>query len=172
MTEIEKIWKAAKAERGDMAFELFDVYRANGENLYVSATNNTEVEQEGLFLLKPLDKLIELDIKQYGSDAFLMYKVRNNNFKEFQDPLNNTDVLDIIESEKLSLCERKLYANVPFNIQWANTGLSLEINCFQGWVKCNSKTFEKRKFPFVELDGGFLCSENNLRHPFPPLKET
>lgn len=84
---------------------------------------------------------------------------------------------------------RKLYANSPFNMDWASKGVTVECQILKPkrWVSC---VFLESDMA-IKIDGHFFVTHNainphngkpkekskgwwhvkNLRHPFPPVKE-
>lgn len=187
MKTIQETWQAAVKERGDNAFELFEL-AVNGKNEFHGTFDNeyfnelfsrnnpesfihkqlwkgTEVR------LKPISELIKLDIKRYEKWAFLMYEIWSMCNEYFEPFKSNIDLQESLTHPLIdpSRIYRKLYANIPFNIEWAKAGLATEIYV-NNWKKCQSKTFENRKFPLIQLDN-ISVSEFNLSHPFPPIKE-
>jgi len=58
----------------------------------------------------------------------------------------------------------------PFDLEKAKDGDMVEIMALSGWVLCKSKSFERRKFPLIQLDH-ISVSEFNLRMKYPPRKQ-
>lgn len=179
--DIKELWQAAVKERWDKAFELFCVYRATGEKFYIPASNNIEVEQEGLYLLKPIAELIKLDIERYGENAFLMYQWRHDyDDLERKDtcwktPESNKDCEDLANSTNYVI-ERKLYANCQFNLNWAKMGVMIECLHRENWIKgeFDSVNGQKAWINFMfngDRKLGLFLRENGLRHPFPPTND-
>jgi len=186
MTEIAKIWEAAVKECGNKAFELLEL-STGGKNEFHGTFDNEYFDElfvrnnldsrvykslwKGVVVrLKPLDKLLELDIERYGKWAFLMYEIDMR--EDGEKPLCNKDV----EIATGYFAKRKLYANAPFNLEWAKAGVKTQANTANRWKDCiisiDNKTI------IASWDTGFMrveyCIEpicRDLRHPFPPIKE-
>jgi len=176
---MNEVWKAALAERGDRAFELFEE-RWKQKGLNPSYFKNNEGALDALnsdmgFSLKPLDKLIQLDIERYGKWAVLMYEwqYKDNGTADWVDRWFDCD--RPISFKPTLNYRRKLYANAPFNVEWARAGVAVEWYC--GDLKKPVIDFEVlNEVDFLaigKIDGEynqFYVSEH-LRHPFPPIKE-
>lgn len=169
MTEIEKTWEAAKAERGKDAFKLF---LWAGHNL--SDNKDVEkwlIENNSYIQLKPLDKLVELDIQRYGKWAYLIYK----------NVSSNRHLLDMIHQDANGNDPiRKPYANVPFNIEWAKADVDVEWFNLGEWKKLSANEFSithewtynnGKKVIQSNPSSCIYYAIDDLRHPFPPVKE-
>jgi len=114
-----------------------------------------------------IQKQWEQDVADYGDNAYLMWKLT---YKDRYSPkLDRND--DIAHHLRLKpeypIVTRKDSAALPFDLEQAKNGAVVEICGLQGWVKCNSKTFEKRKYPLIQLDG-ISVSVHNLHMKYPP----
>jgi hypothetical protein len=128
------------------------------------------------FHLKPLDELVEMDIERYGEkNALLMYEFSGLG-GDWQDIPVHANCADVLVALGNNFYEhrRKLYANAPFNIEWAKAGVAVEHENREGEFKkyCGGSFIDSFK------NDGYICfkndgaiHENQLRHPFPPLKE-
>ena len=140
--------------------------------------------------LKPIAELVKLDIQRYGDNAFLMYEIfkhDSENYINWLPACNNNEVLSGIDSDKgngkmfVNHVRRKLYANAPFNLEWAKAGVVVESLFLNKWTIENGIDFKKSTIK--EIDGVFRVIEDDyeygslcpilkrLRHPFPPRKE-
>ena len=159
MSDVRKVWQAALKERGDKAFELFckKADTSGFEKLNSNAEFNIDCR------LKPIRLLIKIDFERYAENAFLLYK----------DASSNRHVLDIIHQNNNGYTERKLYANIPFNLEWARAGVAVECKIEDCYEICD----------FVQItsdtDISVMCGEvwihgvdfKAMRHPFPPVVE-
>ena len=188
---IQEIWQAALAERRDKAFELFDIN--NFECVYGNAVI------EGLFkkgnvkiALKPLAELFKLDVYRYGDNAFLMYEY--DYLGDWVTPMaknGNRLIKSYLTQKARPICRRKLYANAPFNLEWAKLGVLIEA-CIKGdWKEVFLNEFidsgmEQSPIYYDDSSTEFFflianansdyetvwIQKNDLRHPFPPVNET
>ena len=172
MADIKETWQAAVAERGDRAFELFEVETI--QKWWVNLDSNDTAEKwvvnenQAWLRLKPIVELVKLDIDRYGDNAYLMYKEKDTGQLRSHDLFLSNDCLIISDIE----LERKLYAGVPFNLEWAKSGVAVEAMSIlpMEWIPvkfCNQNKLQN----WVLLPGWekAMFSSSNLRHPFPPL---
>lgn len=119
-----------------------------------------------------LKKQIEQCLKDYGENAYLMLEKEYNgsDYTVDREQINgNQELIEIIEDNYFShfTLLRKESAALPFDLKRAKAGDEVEICTLRGWVNCGSKTFEKRKYPLIQLDN-ISVSVHNLRMKFPP----
>lgn len=168
---MKEIWQAAVKERGDRAFELFDILCGG---MFVTNFCNASIESHlsiaGAVRLKPLDQLIQLDIQRYGDNAFLMYEWSALGLV-FLNLDSNDDLAQALIFKQY--VKRKLYANALFNLEWAMAGVPLEGLFFGEWKLLKRPVEIVHEFgpnKIVGVDSEQFKTER-LRHPFPPLKE-
>jgi len=171
---IKEIWQAAVKERGDKAFELFEIAGIG----WVDCQSNDDLENPDFHCrLKSIAKLIEIDIERYDKWAYLMYMPKNGDADEFLD----NECVFLFPDEIV----RKPYANLPFNLEWAKAGVAVEyysqvlcewiyvneVHKYIKWINVNDED------EFVFFECGSMPGRNlkwklsSLRHPLPPTKE-
>ena len=145
------------------------------------------LKYDGGIELKPIYKLIELDVQRYGDNAFLMYQWRRDyddleccGYKkdvDWKTPQSNKDCEDLANCINY-IVERKLYANAPFNLKWAAKGLKTEWRYLTGeWKEVlrhelvNCSIAENKRFGdrLIPGNGKVVYKIADLRHPFPPV---
>lgn len=171
---MNETWQAALAERGEKAFELFDVYCGG---MFVTNFCNSCVENytsiDDAVRLKPVAELVKLDIEQYGNEnAHFLYEYKNVHFDDWQKPESILSMLTTANCE----IRRKPYANAPFNLEWAKAGVDVEFlnPCSSHWdpvVKKGDMDEEAMQVFFEQRPTGLWIEPIDLRHPFPPVKD-
>ncbi len=162
-----EIWQAAVKERGDKAYQLFEDTPAIKNSFGRPKMDNGAIEvalkyDEGIEL-KPITELIEIDIRRYGDNAFLMYRVDINGV--FEDIAANHCI-----NTSNHLYERKLYANAPFNIEWAKAGVAVQFRYDLRWFDCAFKQMMSERIAVLTSTErpSDLVAVDKIRHPFPP----
>jgi len=115
-----------------------------------------------------IKKQWEQDVSNYGDNAFLLWEFVADNGK-YTESLDNSGISKFFgkTEEYCRFLRRKESAALTFDIERSKAGDVVEICAMQGWVNCNSKTFEKRKYPLIQLDG-ISVSVHNLQMKYPP----
>ena len=124
------------------------------------------IDEENLELL-PISELIKLDIERYGRWAYLMYKI-NVIPAGYTDCTSNRDFILWNYHEY----DRKLYANIPFNLEWAKAGLV--VSHVSGGVITDLDIPDRSDCSpcgFVNGVSTTFYNIGNLCHPFLPTKE-
>jgi hypothetical protein len=187
MTNTNKTWQAALAERGDGAFELFlsQAYDNSVDKKFYNHFSNEQVENRikddaNAVRLKPIDDLVRLDIERYGDNAFLMYEwqvddcmhpaINDCNYYSFE---SNKSIKSHIKAG--NDVRRKPYANCPFNIEWAKAGVAMEfylgINGLNP-IAVNFISISPNNDSLIIVEDGYnqRCVKScDLRHPFPSV---
>jgi hypothetical protein len=176
-------WQAALKERGNDAYKLFawKKFSDGGLEDFISNDDLDKFMQETLgecIVLKPLDKLVEMDIERYGEkNVLLMYEFSGLG-GDWQDIPVHANCADVLVALGNNFYEhrRKLYANAPFNIEWAQAGVAVEFlnPCSNAWelvIKKGDMNNEAMQIFFEQCPCGMWIVPVDLRHPFPPIKE-
>ena len=118
-----EMWQAAVKERGDKAYQLFQdthaIKSCCGNPVMDNGAIETALKHDEGIELKPLYRLIELDIQRYGDNAFLMYEWQ---IDDCEHPLINDCNYYPVESNYMlkmhtkigNNVRRKPYANAPY----------------------------------------------------------
>jgi len=187
MNKINETWQAAVDERGDRAFELFMIYHhgygqkdsSSNEQVEAVLKQSPTRDFRDILKLKPIAELVRSDIERYGEWAFLMYEFEDfgQDHKTVLNFKSNQAFTDLIEDNDCQFkIKRKLYANVPFNLEWAMAGVPIEFlnPCNNQWelvVKKGVMDEDAVNVFFTECPAGMWIEPIDLRHPFPPVKE-
>lgn len=170
MTNINEVWQAALAERGDRAFELFEErWKQKSLHPLYFKSNNDAIDALNAnmgFCLKPIAELVKLDIEWYGEENYLL--MYDYDIMPYGGVGGNCSDMPVPK-------KRKLYANAPFNLEWAMAG-GAGIEFYLGINDLNPIAV---KFIFESpYNYGLIMVEDsyrrqyvkacNLRHPFPP----
>jgi len=120
---IEDDVKAAIEKFGELAYERFEVETA--PKFWINSTNNSQLIT-AFARLKTLPELFAHDVKVYGDNAHLMWKIFDNYInkpKEWLTPLSNKE-LDYYLSYHLEdeIIKRKTSAARPFDLERAKAG--------------------------------------------------
>jgi len=159
---IEQQVKEAIEEFGELAHERFVVAGIG----FVDCKSNDDLTNPEFFIqLKTPQELITHDVKVYGDDAYLIWEwqYKDNGCPTWKNNWSNCD-RQLSFKSTLSY-RRKTSAALPFDLERAKAGDVVEIHA-NYWKNCKSKTFEKIKFPLVQLDN-ISVSEFNLRMKYP-----
>lgn len=156
-------WQQAKEEFGSEAYKRF----YNGCGILIEPLNNNDcIKHIDDMLFKPLPELFEHDVQVYGENAYLMWEYKNVHFDEWQPAESNLGLWLTLNCEH----RRKTSAALPFDLERAKAGDVVEIYDNNYWKKCQSKIFENRKYPLIQLDN-ISVSERFLRMKYPPKQE-